>query len=374
MDTTTTTQETKEALEKIIHVERRNHVPTHSQKCIKYKSNNSQERIIKMLGMPVDPIDPPKFKHKKIPRASGSPPVPLMHSPPRSISVKDQLDWNIPPCISDWKNPKGYTIPLDRHIASNGRGLQEVHVNDNLAKFTEALNVAEEQARKAVAMRFKVQEEIMLKHKENKEMELRELASKARSDQKNAACLMNDMNYERAREDRLQRKKIFEERCSERRLEATMGGEKKRKITRDRDRDISEKLALGMASTSRGGEVMIYDQRLFNQEKGVASGFAPTDDAYNIYDRGLFTAPHQPALSILYRPNKDVDSDMYGGGADEKTDRSFKPDTAFVGTSERRGPRDTPVKFEADPFGLNQNVRKLVGISMMVQHTANKNT
>ncbi|KAG5619247.1 hypothetical protein H5410_019071 [Solanum commersonii] len=338
MDTTTTTQETKEALEKIIHVERRNHVPTHSQKCIKYKSNNSQERIIKMLGMLVDPIDPPKFKNKKIPRASGSPPVPLMHSPPRPISVTDQLDWNIPPCISDWKNPK------------------------------------EEQARKAVAMRFKVQEEIMLKHKENKEMELRELASKARSDQKNAACLMNDMNYEHAREDRLQRKKIFEERCSERRLEATMGGKKKRKITRDRDHDISEKLALGMASTSRGGEVMIYDQRLFNQEKGVASGFAPTDDAYNIYDRGLFTAPHQPALSILYRPNKDVDSDMYGGGADEKTDRSFKPDTAFVGTSERRGPRDTPVKFEADPFGLNQNVRKLVGISMMVQHTANKNT
>ncbi|EEF31786.1 nuclear protein skip, putative [Ricinus communis] len=168
------------------------------------------------------------------------------------------------------------------------------------------------------------------------------------------------------REERLQREKIREERRRERererRLEAkdaAMG--KKSKITRDRDRDISEKVALGMASTgaARGGEVM-YDQRLFNQEKGMDSGFA-TDDQYNVYDKGLFTA--QPTLSTLYRPKKDVDSDMYGGADEQldkimKTDR-FKPDKAFAGTSEKAGPRDRPVEFEkdaeeADPFGLDQ--------------------
>ncbi|KDP35755.1 hypothetical protein JCGZ_10527 [Jatropha curcas] len=133
------------------------------------------------------------------------------------------------------------------------------------------------------------------------------------------------------------------------------------KITRDRDRDFSGKVALGMASTGtgRGGEVM-YDQRLFNQEKGMDSGFA-NDDQYNVYDRGLFTA--QPTLSTLYRPKKDVDADVYGG-ADEQLDKilkteRFKPDKAFAGTSEKTGSRDRPVEFdeateEADPFGLDQ--------------------
>lgn len=201
----------------------------------------------------------------------------------------------------------------------------------------------------------------MLKDKEKKEMELRELAWKARSE-RTAACRMNDMisnvDYERAREDRIQRKRTCEERCRGRRLEAAMGGKKKRKITRDRDRDISGKVALGMASTS----VMMYDQRLFNQEKRVASGFASTDDAYNIYDKGLYGTAHQATLSTLYRPKKEVDSDMYGGGADEKIIKTvhFKPHTAFVGTSEKEGPRERPLEFDADPFGLDQLWREVI--------------
>uniref|UniRef100_A0A1U7Y7S4 SNW/SKI-interacting protein-like n=1 Tax=Nicotiana sylvestris TaxID=4096 RepID=A0A1U7Y7S4_NICSY len=81
-------------------------------------------------------------------------------------------------------------------------------------------------------------------------------------------------------------------------------------------------------------------------------GFA-NDDAYNVYDKGLFTA--QPTLSTLYKPKKDnVDSDIYGV-ADEQivNTHRFKPDKAFAGTYERAGPS---VEFdkEADPFGLDQ--------------------
>ncbi|CAK9153140.1 unnamed protein product [Ilex paraguariensis] len=402
-----TTQQTKAALEKIVNVRlsaaQPKNVPTQSSdsKFIKYKpsqqsaafNSGAKERIIRMVEMPVDPLEPPKFKHKRVPKASGSPPVPVMHSPPRPVTVKDQQDWKIPPCISNWKNPKGYTIPLDKRLAADGRGLQDVQINDNFAKLSEALYVAEQKAREAVAMRSKVQKEMMMKEKERKEMELRELARKARSERTGAAPpavapvssekIMMDADdmggdYERVkerdapretkeeREERLQREKIREERRRERererRLEAkdaAMG--KKSKLTRDRDRDVSEKVALGMATTGagRGGEVM-YDQRLFNQEKGMDSGFA-TADQYNVYDKGLFTA--QPTLSTLYRPKKDVDNDMYGGADEQmekimKTDR-FKPDKAFVGTSEKTGPRDRPVEFEkeaeeADPFGLDQ--------------------
>ena len=61
-----------------------------------------------MHQAPSDPLEPPKFRHKKVPRGPGSPPVPVMHSPPRSVDAKEQADWKIPPSISNWKNPKGY--------------------------------------------------------------------------------------------------------------------------------------------------------------------------------------------------------------------------------------------------------------------------
>ncbi|KAJ0959920.1 hypothetical protein J5N97_000321 [Dioscorea zingiberensis] len=93
--------------------------------------------------MLVDPLEPPKFKHKRVPKASGSPPVPVMHSPPRPVTAKDQQDFNIPLCISNWRNPKGYTIPLDKRLAADERGLQDVQINDNFAKLSEALYVAE---------------------------------------------------------------------------------------------------------------------------------------------------------------------------------------------------------------------------------------
>lgn len=55
------------------------------------------------------------------------------------------------------------------------------------------------------------------------------------------------------------------ERERERRLEAKDAhGFKKSKLTRDRERDISEKIALGQANVRATGEAM-YDQRLFNQ-------------------------------------------------------------------------------------------------------------
>ncbi|KAF3441876.1 hypothetical protein FNV43_RR15791 [Rhamnella rubrinervis] len=400
-----TTQETKAALEKIVNVRlsaaQPKNVPKQSSdsKFIKYKpsqqsaafNSGAKERIIRMVEMPVDPLEPPKFKHKRVPKASGSPPVPVMHSPPRPVTVKDQQDWKIPPCISNWKNPKGYTIPLDKRLAADGRGLQDVQINDNFAKLSESLYVAEQKAREAVAMRSKVQKEVLMKEKERKEQELRQLAQRARSERTGAvapatapipserSAMDADMrgDYDRPREkemdfskdketreereERLQREKIREERRRERererRLEAkdiAMG--KKSKITRDRDRDISEKVALGMATAGRGGEVM-YDQRLFNQDKGMESGFA-NDDQYNVYDKGLFTA--QPTLSTLYRPKKDMDNEMYGGADEQmekimKTER-FKPDKGFTGTAEKAAPRDRPVEFdgvESDPFGLD---------------------
>lgn len=141
-------------------------------------------------------------------------------------------------------------------------------------------------------------------------------------------------------------------------------------MTRDRDRDVSEKIALGMAAAgggAGGGEVM-YDQRLFNQEQGMESGFA-ADDAYNVYDKGLF---NREGAGGLFKARKLTDDEMYGGGGSGgggggeggdldrvlRTDR-FRAEKGFAGATERGAPRERPVEFErdaveADPFGLDQ--------------------
>ena len=87
-----------------------------------------KQRIIKMSEVVEDPLEPPRFKHKKIPRGPPSPPPPVLRSPPRKATAAEQKEWMIPPCISNWKNNKGFTIPLDKRLAADGRGLQDVSV------------------------------------------------------------------------------------------------------------------------------------------------------------------------------------------------------------------------------------------------------
>ncbi|KAK9813503.1 hypothetical protein WJX73_002946 [Symbiochloris irregularis] len=365
---------------------------TPSQQGPQYNSGAGQ-RIIRMQDMPVDPMEPPKFRHKKVPRGAGSPPVPVMHSPPRAVTAKEQQDWKVPPCISNWKNPKGYTIPLDKRLAADGRGLQEGAISDNFAKFTESLFVAEQHARQAVEMRTKVQQEMAAREKAKKDAELRNLAIRARMDRmgnpgtsaadRDAGTVPShagvdlpgppDEGYplppppaggrgasKESREERAERSRRDEiredrrrERDRERRLdERDRHGVKKSKLTRDADRDISEKIALGQANVRASGEAM-YDQRLFNQDAGVASGLA-ADDSYNTYDKALFA--DRSAVN-KYRPTRGADEDD-----DEAAGRTFKPDKGFAGADYTAAGRAAapPTQFERDPaaeaddFGLDK--------------------
>jgi SNW domain-containing protein 1 len=61
-----------------------------------------------------------------------------MHSPPRKVTVEDQQEWKISPCISSRKNAKDHTIPLDKRLAADGRDTQETTINDKFAKLTES--------------------------------------------------------------------------------------------------------------------------------------------------------------------------------------------------------------------------------------------
>ena len=62
----------------------------------------------------------------------------------------------------------------------------------------------------------------------------------------------------------------------------------------------------------------MYDQRLFNQEGGMASGLA-AEDTYNLYDKPMFA----DRGSNLYRPRGTEDAGEDGTGENA---RRFRPD------------------------------------------------
>merc|ERR1712226_43354 len=200
-------------------------------------AGGAKQRIIRMVEVQVDPMEPPRFRtNKKIPRGPPSPPAPVMHSPTRKITQKEQLEWRIPPAISNWKNPKGYTIPLDKRLAADGRGLQDPHINDKFAKLAESLYIADRKAREAVETRATLEKKLAQKDKEKKEMKLRELAEKARQERSGIHAVPKDA-------DENDRDVIRKERQKDREREKRLSkaGEKKQKASRDKDRDISEK-------------------------------------------------------------------------------------------------------------------------------------
>jgi hypothetical protein len=77
-------------------------------------------------------------------------------------------------------HPKGYTIPLDKRLAADGRGLQTVHINENFSKLAEALYIADRKAREAIEMRAKMEKTLAEKEKAKKEDDLKQLASQIR--------------------------------------------------------------------------------------------------------------------------------------------------------------------------------------------------
>merc|ERR1712039_775401 len=175
---------------------------------IKYKpktqysqlSTEENPRVIQMQEIPPDPLDPPKHRLMKVPRAPYNESVPVMHSPPNILDSKKTLNWKIPPVVSNWKNVKGYIIPLDKRLLADGRNLQEAKINDNFAKLSEALYIAEQKACENTELRRRIAEEHVLREKEKKDTEMRASAMQARMEKtltnKNQASSLDEKTKE----------------------------------------------------------------------------------------------------------------------------------------------------------------------------------
>ncbi|KAH9800926.1 hypothetical protein KPL71_000842 [Citrus sinensis] len=97
-----------------------------------------------------DPLERPKLKHKRLPKAFGPPHEPLMDFPPQPTTVEDQ------------QVPKAFYL-------------------------------AEKKTTEAVAMRLKVQKEMLMKEKERMDQQLMCLDLKARSAGATGAARQDDV-------------------------------------------------------------------------------------------------------------------------------------------------------------------------------------
>lgn len=344
-----------------------------------------RSRVLKIVEAQKDPMEPPKHKHKRIPGRAPSPPPPVMHSPPRKLDAETQQAWRIPPSVSNWKNPKGYTIALDKRLASDGRGLQDAAISDRFSQMNDALATADRHLREEVKQRALMQQKIADNEKMQKEDKLRDLAKMARergqgrsatpegrdsrSRSRSASSFdsrrSDDSDGHARREREQQRRQRREEEQREIR-QSRMGHERRmQQMARDEGRDITEKVALGMAKPTKSAEAM-YDSRLFNRSSGFASGFNE-DQAY---DKPLFA--DRDAINSIYRPsiNTGEDDEAEAGKAMDEIQGSSRFDAlgkpgkgrGFAG-ADKAEQRDGPVQFEreaADPFGIDEMIRETV--------------
>lgn len=261
--------------------------------------------------------------------------------------------------------------------------------------------VAGRHAREEVRQRALMQQKLAQKEKEAKEEHLRSLAQRAREERSgiparpaaNSAAMKTGLagygsdsgtgsgsdaedggDHDRSEDedsaedeeasrvrDEMRREKR-REREREMRM-SNMGTEMRAKmLARQQNRDISEKVALGLAKPTLSKEAML-DSRLFNQDS-LASGFAD-DDAYNLYDRPLFHG--SSAAAAIYKARGNItegNDEAFGGGTEEGIGKALDNDrfglgqarVGFEGAQDQEV-REGPVQFEkdtSDVFGVNE--------------------
>lgn len=381
-------RETQEAFNRILAKKQSTGGITSTSKSsiVKFTPQGSDEAtVVKIFDAQKDPFDPPKFSHKRAPKPPPSPPPPVLHSPPRKVSAEEQKNWTVPPCISNWKNSKGYTIALDKRLAADGRGLRENKISEGFATFAESLYLAESHARDEVEKRGTIEKKLAERERIEKEETLRALAAKAREEKLSIANEINKTAGHRheiisqAQEESSSskfgslkvhgatanlsvsereelRRQLAKESEKEVRL-SRMGAEQRAKyLGKMEGRDISDKIDNGKGSSKNNATSSegLFDQRLFDQSAGIGQGLAD-DESYSIYDKPLFGGS---AVHLIYRPNvtgQDVSSD--GGEEEESAGNPKRAGKSFQGAESDS--RSGPVEFEKDesteidPFGLN---------------------
>lgn len=342
---------------------------------IKYTPSSNQSgrpaksTLIKMVDVQEDPFAPAKFKHTKVPAGPSSPPAPVLRSPPRKVTAEEQKEWSIPPSLSNWKNPKGFTIDVDKRVAADGRqqgngNAQDILANDKKAKFAEALFLADKAAREEIRAKQELKRSVAEQEAELREERLRDLARKARQERKhleNTAVGHSDRYIEKepmtdGERNRWRDRDIKLKEAEKELRMSRMGADRRVKMQiNDQGREISEQVALGVSQPSKATLDSQFDSRLYDQ--GSMSSRISEDQ---VYDKSLFAA--HDAVRSIYRPKLGANFDVSDADAAETAQANIQDITKSdrFGLKERLTGQDReqgPVQFEKDD---NQSLKRAI--------------
>lgn len=305
---------------------------------------NGQTKIIRIVEEERDPLEPSRFKNKKLPARPPSPPVPIMRSSDKKLTNEDMEQWNIPPCVSNWKNKNGFVVPLDKRMAADGRNQRNIQINDRFASLAKTVYDTEKRVREEIEKKKEYQRIVETREREKEEEETRKLAMELRN------SLIKPEELEGFKEREELRKKIREETIEELRKETLK--RKKAFYSQIDDRDISDEISLEQHVVSRSGNTQStqnhqhsIDARLEQlASNDMGSGFGD-DDEYNVYDKPL---SNRSSESVLYRPRQTLDQ-YY----DNEDSSNIKSKFSRVALGTHSGPRDknAPIEFKSENEG-----------------------
>lgn len=109
--------------------------------------------------------------------------------------------------------------------------------------------------------------------------------------------------------------------------------------------------------TSGGGEAQ-FDQRLFNQSRGMDTGFGD-DEAYNVYD--MPWRNNDNVGSNIYRPTRTAENEYSAGIEQLMSTNRFVPDRGFSGADASTS-RSGPVEFKRSGAGDEKDEDDLFGV------------
>jgi len=266
-------------------------------KYINYKSDSakSNNHLIKLVALPVDPLSNLKYRHHKVPLSYTNEKnfVPVLQEPTKKLSYEEQKKWKIPPCVNMSNNPKGLVIPLDIRLANDGRNLRQFQANQNFSKFADIMALAEKNVRKEIEDRNRIAQSIQVAAAMKKEEELKEAAKLARAERdllKNKRKRSETCDDEKDEKERNELRDIRKKEIEyERRAEIQKKYEKE-------GRDINDKVLLGQNNLVNNNNVI--DSRLYEKEGGIENPFDYEEDC-EVYDKPLFNGKNK--LSNIYK-------------------------------------------------------------------------
>jgi SNW domain-containing protein 1 len=246
-------------------------LPSSAPRVTTVKFRADSEYTVRIADKPVDPLDPSHFRNRKTMHLQESDPPPVLTDPAPKLTAAEEQAWNVPACVSNWKNPEGYVIPMDKRVGADARRFEQPGLSERFGVFAKALGAASSSIRESIAQRNLLERQIAQRKQEEEEAQMLEEAKRLHAE-------MQQIRKEKTREERMVDQMLEDHREQRERL--------RRKNRELANRDTSEQVALGIPLTAQMVDDE-FDGELYGKTGGIDAGYGQEDE-YQVYEKPLF--------------------------------------------------------------------------------------